>query len=383
MSWIKRNLFFFIGSIVALLLMGAAGWSLYSKLTLNNQILADLNTSYDELKGLTSKNPHPGDGKVNNIQIAKSQELQLSNFVAKARAHFVPIERLPSEEDAPKITDRDLTTALSRTIDQLQREAATASVTVISNQQGGYYFSFEALRGKVSFDQKGLLPLATQLGEVKAICDVLFQAKVNSLDNIRRERVAAEDSLGGLQTDYLTEKKTTNDLAVLTPYEITFKCFSSELASVLASFAGSPHAILVKTVNVEGAPVQAAQELQPGMAPGTPYAYQYQQPTSYVPPGTTDPDAQARLRSRYGLGGGGRGMGRYSGGTGALPGGTGVGVEYRGLQPQQPAYAPAVPQATVAPTGPKSGGLPTVLDERQLKVTMNLILVKLLPPKQK
>ena len=38
MSWIKRNLFFVIGSVVALALMGLAGWFLYTKWNLNNQI---------------------------------------------------------------------------------------------------------------------------------------------------------------------------------------------------------------------------------------------------------------------------------------------------------------------------------------------------------
>ncbi len=377
MSWIKRNLFFVIGSVVALALMGLTGWFLYTKWTLNNQILADLKTNFEELKGLTTKSPHPGDAKVNNIQNARNQQVELSNYVAKARAHFQPISRLPSAEDAPTITDRDLTTALSKTVDQLQRQASSASVNVASN----YYFSFEALRGKVSFDSKGLLPLATQVGEVKAVCDVLFAAKVNSLDNIRRERVAAEDSLGGLQTDYLTEKKTTNELAVLVPYEVTFKCFSSELASVLSGFASSPHAILVKTINVEGAPVAESQE-QPFM----PGAVRYVQPPQYVPPPTSTPggvggeaEAQARMMSRYGLGGGGRGTGRY-GGAGAAPG-AGGGVVYRGIQPQQPQAYVAPAYTAPTPTQPKTGGLPTVLDERQLKVTANLLIVKLLPPK--
>lgn len=386
MSWIKRNLFFVIGSVVALVLMGLAGWFLYNKWNLNNQILADLKTNFAELQGLTTRNPHPGDGKINNIQNARNQQHELSNYIARARAYFQPIQRLPSPEDVPQMTDRDLTTALSKTIDQLERAADEASVNVSSN----YYFSFEALRGKVSFDPKGLVPLATQLGEVKTICDVLFAAKINSLDNIRRERVAAEDSLGGLQTDYLTEKTTTNDLAILTPYEITFKCFSTELAAVLARFASSPHAMLIKTINVEGSPISRAQE-QPFLPAGTVFpSYQYQnryQPTRpQLPVGapTGEAEAQARMRARYGLGGS-RGVGRYGG---AAPG-AGVGIQYRGIQPQQPqtyvqqptTYTPYGAARTAARTAATTGGLPTVLDEHQLKVTINLLLVKLLPPK--
>jgi len=248
MSWIKRNLFFTIGSVVALALMGLAGWFLYTKWNLNNQIFGSLNTYYEDLKGLKAKNPHPGDAKVNNIQIAKQQQVQLSNYVASTRVYFEPIPRIPSAEDAPKITDHDFTTALSRTIDQLQKGAAAASVNLIITN---YNFSFEAQRRQVSFVAAGLLPLSTQLGEVKAICDILFAAKINSLENIRRERVSAEDSQG-LQTDYLTERKTTNDLAILTPYEVTFKCFSTELSTVLAGFASSPYGMIIKTINVEG-----------------------------------------------------------------------------------------------------------------------------------
>jgi hypothetical protein len=104
----------------------------------------------------------------------------------------------------------------------------------------------------------------------------------------------------------------------------------------------------------------------------TPQIY-YPQPAA-VP---TEGDAQQRMMQRYGIGGG-RGGSRYGGGGAAGLGG----IEYRGIQPQQPVYQPPV-QPTGVTTPVKSGPLPTVLDERQLKVTINLILVKLLPPKAK
>jgi hypothetical protein len=370
MSWIKRNLFFTIGSVIALALMGLAGWFLYTKWNLNNQIFGNLNTYYEELKGLKSKNPHPGDAKVDNIKIAKQQQGQLSNYVATARVHFEPIPRIPSAEEAPKVTDHDFTTALSRTIDQLQRDASAASVSLIITN---YNFSFEAQRRQVSFNAPGLLPLATQLGEVKAICDILFAAKINSLENIRRERVSAEDSQG-LQTDYLTEKRTTNDLAILTPYELTFKCFSTELSTVLAGFASSPYGMIVKTINVEGAPIPPPAEpttstipvflQQPPPQPQNPYGaqnpYAPQNPFLATPYGTQG-GMDSTMASRYGLGPGG---GRYG---------------------PRPAPTPA-PQPYVAPqavAAPKSTALQTVLDERQLKVTINLVLIKLLPPPAK
>src|SRR5205814_1738856 len=143
----------------------------------------------------------------------------------------------------------DLSSALSGTIAQLRRAATNASVGL----QQDYNFSFQAQRLRVSFASGSVEPLSVQLGEVKAICDVLFQAKINSLDNLQRERVSADDATGN-QTDYLADKSVTNDLAVLTPYSLSFRCFSPELGSVLAGFASSPYGLLVKAVNVEPAP---------------------------------------------------------------------------------------------------------------------------------
>ena len=45
----------------------------------------------------------------------------------------------------------------------------------------------------------------------------------------------------------------TNDEAVLTPYQITFRAFSPEIAQVLSGFASSPHGFIVKGINVQRA----------------------------------------------------------------------------------------------------------------------------------
>jgi hypothetical protein len=320
MAWIKRNLYFVIGGAVALVLMGLAGWFLYSKWDLNNRILADLNRDYEELDKLYKQKPHPGAGPVDNIQAARDQRQQLTNFVQETRKFF---QRIPPIPDLSKLTDQNFSAALSRTIDQLQRDAANASVTL----PPGYNFSFEAEKRRVSFTQGSLEPLAGQLGEVKVICDALFQAKVNSLDSIQRERVSADDTAGP-QTDYLLSKSTTNSLAVLTPYELTFRGFSSELAAVLASLASSPHCLIVKTINVESP--------QAGGGAG---------------------EAAGAMTGRAEVE---EGMGR------GIPGRT----------------TPYAPPAYPAPMPPGvKGGLPTVLDERLLKITLALEVVKLLPPK--
>lgn len=365
MSWIKRNLLFVVGSLVAVALLGLAGYFLYAKWNLNNEVLTNLNTDYEELKGLNGKNPHPGAGPIDNIKLAKQQREQLLDFLKKTRAYFEPIPRVP---DLPKITDRDFSAALSQTIEQLRTEATNASVALPPDN---YSFSFTSQKSKISFAPGSLDRVAVQLGEIKALAEIFFAAKINSLDNLRRERVSADDSFG-LQSDYLSDKTTTNALAVLTPYEVTFRSFSSELAAVLAGMASSPHGFLVKTVNVELAPAVAAPEtpattvttytaVQPQL---TPFQEQFQQQQAQQ-------DAASAFARRYGISAGAMGGGANSGG-----------VQYRGLNSGQPTMTYAPPPTGVPGAAPANkGALPTVLDEKLLKITLNLYIVKLLPQK--
>ncbi len=82
---------------------------------------------------------------------------------------------------------------------------------------------------------------------MKTISEILFAARVNSLDGIQRVRVSDDDA-SGPQADYFDGRSVTNNLAVLTPYQITFRSFSTEMAEVLAGFASSPHGFIVKSI---------------------------------------------------------------------------------------------------------------------------------------
>ena len=362
MDWIKRNLYFLIGTLVALALMGLAGWYLYSKWQLNNEILGKLDEKYAELKSLSEKNPHPGDGKIDNIKAAKEQQQELRAYAQKALQYFQRCPPIPVPESG-KLTSQEFSSALSRTIDQLQHAATNSSVTLPPKDANGqsYCFSFTAQSRSLDYARGSLEPLSVQLSDVKAICDVLFQAKVNAVEYIRRERVSEDDSKGP-QTDYLPEKSVTNDLAVISPYEVRFLCFSPELAAVLAGFASAPCGLLIKTINVEPAPVVAAaadQMITPAM-----FAPAYVPPPTLAPP-TGPMSPEAALARRYGGLRGGPG-GRYG------PGGMG------GFMPPRQPYVPPV---APVPAPASRGGLPVALDEKQLKITLMLNAVKLISPK--
>jgi len=322
MAWIKRNLYFFIGSIVAVALMVAGAFYLFSQISDEGRVANDISQQFAELERLNTLNPHPGGGTIDNIKAAKAQATAVRAYVAKARGFFQRITPIP-DPAAGKIGNSDFATALRLTVTQLHHEAEQQSVLLADTN---YYFTFEAQKRIFNFDPASLDKLAMQLGEVKAISEILFDAKVNSLDSIRREIVSTDDKN---QSDYLTQKTVSTPLADLTPYEVKFRCFSTELASVMSSLASSPYGFIIKTINVEPTAVGPEEALEGAV------------------PGATTPMVAPPVR--YGDGGGRRG-----GRNGYIP---------------PPAMVPSV--APVA--APKPGSF---LNEKPFTVTMMIQVVK-------
>lgn len=312
MGWIKRNLLFVIGAAVALALLGGGGYYIYSGWTRNSTASEQLKEKFDQLKSLLSKNPSPGNDKINNIDTAKAQNQQVQAWIATARNYFQPIPPIPPDAG---LTTEGFAAVLLRTVGRLQHEADEAGVVVPPK----YDFSFAAEKGHYDLDTANLPQLAGQLGEVKALAETIFGARVNALDSIQRVRVSRNDD-GGLPADYIDEHSVTNDLAVITPYVLTFRCFTPELARVLGAFATSTNAFLIKSINVQPAGAAAGTGAPPDQGGGYP--------------------------------------GRLPGEPGMMPGG-----------------------APVPPPAAGKGGLQTVLKEQLLRVTMEVGLVKLLPPR--
>ena len=145
------------------------------------------------------------------------------------------------------------------------------------------------------------------------------------------------------------------DLALLTPYQFTFRCFTPELAQVLCGFASSPHGIIVKSFNVELAPVTVVETPQPA-------------PVYYQPTPTAEAPRRDPLAERYGM------AGRY-GGMGGPGGRDGY------MRPPPPTYTPP-PVAAPVVAAPPPAAPRLVINEKQLKVTMLVDVVKLQPTKK-
>jgi hypothetical protein len=258
MAWLKRNLFFVVGGTLAVVLLGAAAFYDLKSWQRNSTAFEKLNEIYGTLKDAANTKPSPGNDKVDNIKAARDQDAQLRAWIKQARDYFQPIAPIPQGS----VTSEAFAAALRTTIHELQQEAVVASVMLPPD----YAFSFTAQRVQVKFAPGSLEPLSVQVGEVKSISKILFAARVNSLDSVQRVRVSDDDTAGP-QSDYIDDQSMTTDLAVATPYVVTFRAFSPEIGEVLANFASSSHGFIVKGINVQPAGAASAGGSAPPATP--------------------------------------------------------------------------------------------------------------------
>lgn len=258
MGWIKRNLLFVISGLLALGLLGAAGFYIYQGFSRNAEASGKLNDIYGRLQDIQKSPLQPGNEQTNNTEIAKEQEKQVRKWINGVVGRFQPVASIPQGE----VTSKTYATALGTTIYQLQQEARDNNVGLPPN----YNFSFQVQSSKLTISS-GLAPLAKQLGEVKTISELLFSARVNDLEGIQRVRVSDDDTSGGLQGDYTDLQPVTNELAIFTPYMVTFRSFTPEIAKVIANFANATNFFIVKSVSVEPA---ATTDNGTSGEPGTP-----------------------------------------------------------------------------------------------------------------
>ncbi|MEO6036156.1 MAG: hypothetical protein ABIQ35_12945 [Verrucomicrobiota bacterium] len=323
MAWIKRNLFFVAGGVAALLLLGVAAFYLISNLNHDSAVTEELNQQISELRNIYNAPVHPGTETVDNISAAKKDRQHVAEFLGEARKLFVPIPTYP------KTDDKGFNNLLLNTIYELQTSASNSGVALPPD----YSFTFLAQRGKLTFATNSIEPWTVQLGEIKTICNILYKSRINALEGMRRVPVSVDDAAG--TADYLPAGVTTNDVAIRTPYEVSFRSFSAELASVMNGVLRSTNCLIVKSVSVEPSTWVPG---GPEGVPGSPFPIGYPPPTTIIP------------SSRYGL--------RTEGPRSFFP----------------------PPGALGAPGTPPTSTVPTVfLTEKPLHITLLIDVVKLKP----
>src|SRR5437660_1518765 len=338
MTWLRKNLSLVIGGVVALGLLGFAIFFLLTSTRAADEVTAQLSAKTAELKDLTTHEPYP---KQENIEAARKEQKKLAEFVQGSRKFFVPVSSFTNVDSAAL---KDL---LETTISHLENDAEKAGV----NLPAKYDFTFTPQRKSLDFAADTVAPLAAQVAEIKAVCEVLFNARVHALTALRRLPVAKDDQGA---TDYLLGKKAATNAvtgAVLAPYEIQFQGFTAELAAVLEGFYRSPNCFIVRNLDVQTNIVNVAADSSQTIPSYLPYY-----PPTTLAPGIA-PSPEQLMRQRYG---------RY--------GGLGPGRGYYGQPPPvAPTLTPGVLAAPAARKGPE-----TILDERPFKVTMYVEAVRLI-----
>jgi hypothetical protein len=344
MPWIKRNLVFVISLAVAAVLLGVGVAYLLNNKGQADNVNAQLEGKNSELNRLINRNPFPND---QNIQSAKQEQIKLEAILESCKPHFT-VSEVPTDLDNASFKN-----LLESTIDTLTRKAKRSGVRLPEDK---FSFTFEEQRLQLQLPKASLEPLVNHLLDIKTLCNLMFDAKIHSLTYIKRPLVGTNETVSA--TSHITAKGKINDItqASVTPYEVTFNCFSAELASVLNKIVASPVAISIKYINVRQGSLdqQTPSDRFGGTYPGgmdPALAARYGMPSGGPGPGGTTPD-------RYG--GGGAGGGRY----GAQPGGG--------------RYGAAPPRYTVPGFGqsgaPKPGD--PVLDDKPIRVTLGLEIVK-------
>jgi len=332
MAWIKRNLYFVITVAVALGVTGYCGYLLYSALDENvaaSDKYASAKSSLDELQ---KKSPYPSP---ENIRAAVADAGRVQTFLSEFRKPFSPFP-IP-----PKVDVREFNTYLQKSIAQFAAEATNAGVGLPND----YAFAFSQQVDKLAHPAEAIAPWMQELEEIKAILHILYNAKINYLEKIKRVSVCPDDAGSD---DYIQFNNTTNTWGVVSPYMVNFRGFSAEIANVLAGVAASSNCFIVKALYVSPSlvPLKDVSQLQAAPLPVREY---------FRPPPMSDQFMQNPSRR------GGRDYG-----------------EYRAQRP----FAPTQPQmiaALAAPAGPE-----TILFEKPLFVTIYIDVVKLKPaPEEK
>ena len=246
MAWIKRNLVLVISGVIALGLLAYGGWFFFSAVQKNKEIDNEIEQAKRDIEGYLKKPVTPN---ANNLVLVKQELERMNKFIADSKKLF-PSPPPPSEP----LNALSFKSLLETTINDLYRDARSVGILLPTN----YYFSFEAQRLPVTFPTESLLPLRERLHEVQLLSKILIDARVNRLEAIRRAPVVGERPPGNTSgdSDYvkITPRVNQETGMSLSPYEMTFQCFSAELATVIDSLQKAKYGFVIHALNSEPVP---------------------------------------------------------------------------------------------------------------------------------
>lgn len=264
MPWLKKNLTLVVAGVVALLLLGVSGYFFYTRMSRAATVQTALNDQRTELERLNNLRPHPGNAKVNNIKTAQEQTGELKAQLEEFKQTFTPFDI------STNLGSGEFKARLLQTIAQLRQAAERSGIKLGTN----FAFGFAGIKDKFSFEPDELPVQIEQLAHVRAISEALINARVLTIDSIKRPALPKKEESSAATTgfsraapapapatgtteepsqDHWSREPETTDAAVLHPYEVTFQAFTPELGRFLDALARSPNCIVPKNVAVDTA----------------------------------------------------------------------------------------------------------------------------------
>lgn len=237
MVWNKRNLLFVLSAAVGLILLVGAGCFFYGNWSANRKAVEEFKRAQGELKALQNKKPFPSKEA---IQRARDAQKEVLGILGQFKDAF------ESAQETPSLDEKTFKSFVSGTLAQLQTSAVNSGVNL---PQSDYAFSFSGLITKLNFPTNSIGSWVMELHDVKSVCTVVFNAKVNTLESIRRAPVSTDEAAGGAG-DFLPLNIVISENIVCAPYEVVVRGYSREIADVMNGFLRSTDCFIIKNIDI-------------------------------------------------------------------------------------------------------------------------------------
>jgi hypothetical protein len=253
MVWIKRNLIVVIGGVVSVALLAVSVIFAQGAKQKQDDAAQALQSYTNSVKTLLSARPFPNDQTISKFEAEAEAVRGFSRDAEKLFAYTPP----------SKMGGQQFKIHLLKALVQLQADATNNNVQIPDQ----YQFTFGHLVPMPNLVPYSIQPLQESLDDIQHICQVLYSSRVHALEHIQRfPAYLREPGQLGLSYEYWPRTNVTSSDAVFksTPYVFRFRGFTSELTEVLNRFASADRFYVVRKIDV----VQASGARRPGMMMG-------------------------------------------------------------------------------------------------------------------
>jgi len=241
MGWLKRNLIYVIGGIIALAAIGGAYVFVNGASQRKQEAMDALGVYTNTVNRLISARPYPS---VEAIDKVNNEAEVLKVFTAEA-------EKLFEYQKPRRMRSQDFKVHLINSLVKLRADATNNNIRIPRN----FNFTFGHLLPMPNLLQYSIEPLSMHLQDVQEICRILYEARVHSITGIQRVTAYPREPGGAvLMGDVAVRTNLTTAEAVFTstPLRFSFRGFTSELTEVLNLLASDDRFYVVRKVEVEG-----------------------------------------------------------------------------------------------------------------------------------